>query len=352
MKKKDILNLIRCHAEKNEAGFRSQAYEIANEFDQSGDTQLAAYIMSLLSDTNTFIPQEQNNNLPLHYLENISTKGTSLFLPSPLVDDLMGAVHAVERDLGINKFLFEGTPGTGKTEAAKHIARVLNRQLYSVTFSTIIDSKLGQTQKNLVKLFQEINQLATLNRYIVLFDEFDTIALDRIDTNDLREMGRAASELIKLLEQVNPNVIIIATTNLYSHFDKAIIRRFDAVIHFDRYTRQDIQEIGEKMLSSYMVKMKIESKDIRLFRKILKLANPLPTPGILKNMIRTSLAFSNPEIGLDYLRRLYAAVTGHQPTDPIDLKGQGFTVREIGILLNESKSTIDRKLKGDAVAHA
>ena len=261
MKKKDILNLIRCHAEKNEAGFRSQAYEIANEFDQSGDTQLAAYIMSLLSDVNTFVPQEQNNNLPLHYLENISTKGTSLFLPSPLIDDLMGAVHAVERNLGINKFLFEGAPGTGKTEAAKHIARVLNRHLYSVTFSTVIDSKLGQTQKNLVKLFQEINQLATSNRYIVLFDEFDTIALDRIDTNDLREMGRAASELIKLLEHVNPNVIIIATTNLYSHFDKAIIRRFDAVIHFDRYTRQDIQEIGEKMLSSYMAQMKIESKE-------------------------------------------------------------------------------------------
>lgn len=352
MKKKDILNLIRCHAEKNEVGFRSQAYEIANEFEQSGDTQLSSYIMSLLSDANTFIPQEQAHNLTLHYLENISTKGASLFLPSLLVEDLMGAVHAVERNLGINKFLFEGAPGTGKTEAAKHMARVLNRQLYSVAFSTIIDSKLGQTQKNLVKLFQEINQLATLNRYIVLFDEFDTIALDRIDTNDLREMGRAASELIKLLEQVNPNVIIIATTNLYPHFDKAIIRRFDAVIHFDRYTRQDIQEIGEKMLSSYMAQMKIDSKDIRLFRKILKLANPLPTPGMLKNMIRTSLAFSNPEISFDYLRRLYIAITGYQPKNPGYLKDQGFTVREIGILLNESKSTIDRKLKGDAVTHA
>lgn len=352
MKKKDILNLIRCHAEKNEAGFRSQAYKIANEFDQSGDTQLAAYIMSLLSDANTFIPQEQVTDFTFHYLANISTKGTPLFLPSSLVDDLMGAVHAVERNLGINKFLFEGSPGTGKTEAAKHIARVLNRQLYSVTFSTIIDSKLGQTQKNLVELFKEINQSATSNRYIILFDEFDTIALDRIDANDLREMGRAASELLKLMEHVNPNVIIIATTNLYSHFDKAILRRFDAVIHFDSYTKQDIQEIGEKMLSSYMTQMKIESKDMRLFRKILKLANPLPTPGILKNMIRTSLAFSNPEIGLDYLRRLYTAITGYQPRNPMDLKKQGFTVREIGILLNESKSNIDRKLKEEVSTHA
>ena len=46
MKKKNIINLIRYHSEGNEAGFRSEAYEIAKEFDQVGDYQLAEYIMA------------------------------------------------------------------------------------------------------------------------------------------------------------------------------------------------------------------------------------------------------------------------------------------------------------------
>ena len=57
MKKSNIINLIRYHSEKNEAGFRSEAYEIAREFDRAGDTQIAAYIMSLLSTADSMIPQ-------------------------------------------------------------------------------------------------------------------------------------------------------------------------------------------------------------------------------------------------------------------------------------------------------
>ena len=46
MKKKNIINLIRCYTEKNDEGFRNESYEIARDFDESGDHQLAEYIMS------------------------------------------------------------------------------------------------------------------------------------------------------------------------------------------------------------------------------------------------------------------------------------------------------------------
>ena len=57
MKKKNILNLIKYYSENNDSGFRSEAYEIARDFDNSGDYQLGEYIMVLLSSANTFIPQ-------------------------------------------------------------------------------------------------------------------------------------------------------------------------------------------------------------------------------------------------------------------------------------------------------
>ena len=61
MKKKSVINLIKYHAENNDAGFRSEAYEIAKDFDKAGDYQLAEYIMALMSNANTFIPQMSEN---------------------------------------------------------------------------------------------------------------------------------------------------------------------------------------------------------------------------------------------------------------------------------------------------
>lgn len=64
MKKKSVISLIKYYTEKNDVGFRSEAYEIAKDFDASGDYQLAEYIMSLLSNANTFVPQVSENVSP------------------------------------------------------------------------------------------------------------------------------------------------------------------------------------------------------------------------------------------------------------------------------------------------
>ena len=58
MKKRNIINLIKYHAEKNEIAFRNEAHEIAKEMDRTGDEQLADYIMTLIAESNTFVPQQ------------------------------------------------------------------------------------------------------------------------------------------------------------------------------------------------------------------------------------------------------------------------------------------------------
>lgn len=343
MKKKNILSLIRYHAEKNEAGFRNEAYEIAKDFDQAGDSQLAEYIMSLLSNVNTFVPQMED--MQSAFFEKIEAKEGMLLLPDVITQDIIGIVNAIDHRVGINKFLFQGAPGTGKTEAVKQLARILGREIYMVDFSALIDSKLGQTQKNLVELFKEINQFMQPEKVIVLFDEIDALALDRTNQNDLREMGRVTSTLLKCFDRMNENIVLVATTNLYDHFDKAIIRRFDSIIDFNRYEREDLLIIAEKMLDEYLQKFKLASRDIRLFRKIINLYEPIPYPGDLKNVIGTSIAFSNPKDGTDYFRRLYYAVCNEKPENLKKLQAQNFTVREIEILTQKSKSSVARELK-------
>lgn len=344
MKKRNVINLIKYYTEKNDAGFRNEAYEIAKEFDALGDYQLAEYVMSLLSNVNTFVPQVSENNSP--FFEKIEANTDMLLLPDEITNDLMGVVNAIEHHIGVNKFLFQGAPGTGKTEAVKQLARILNREIFMVDFSSIIDSKLGQTQKNMTMLFKEINQFVQPNNVIVLFDEIDALALDRTNQNDLREMGRVTSAMLKEFDRMNENVVLVATTNLYQHFDKALLRRFDSVIDFNRYSQEDLLSIAEKMLDRYLDKLKLANRDIRLFRKIMKLMPQLPYPGELKNLIKASVAFSNPNDGMDYFRRLYYAVCNEKPEDLKKLQSQKFTVREMEILVGRSKSSVARDLKG------
>jgi len=343
MKKKNILNLIKYHVEKNDASFRNEAYEIAKYFDKMNDYQLSEYIMALLSDVNTFSPQiDEKDNM---FVGKIDTSNTSLPLPNSIKDNILGIINAIGHKAGVNKFLFEGPPGTGKTESAKQIARILDRELFIVDFDSVIDSKLGQTSKNISALFHEISSVSNPQKVVILFDEIDAIAIDRINSNDLREMGRATSSVLKGLDSISDEIVIIATTNLYKAFDKALSRRFDAIIDFSNYTKQDLIEVGESILNDMLKKFKFAGRNMRLFKKILQSMKEIPYPGELKNLIKVSLAFSDSSDEFDYLKKLYMNTSSDNKFDLKIMKENGFTVREIEILTGVSKSQVSRELK-------
>ena len=343
MKKKNIVNLIKYYSENNDAGFRNEAYEIAKSFDAVGDYQLSEYIMALLSNANTFVPQM--SEAESCFFKKVELSQEPLPLPEDIKSDVIGIVNAVGHNVGINKFLFQGAPGTGKTETVKQIARILERELYIVNFDSAIDSKLGQTSKNISLLFSEINHFSHPEKVVILFDEIDAIALDRTNSNDLREMGRATSAVLKGMDTLNELIVLIATTNLFNSFDKALIRRFDSVIDFNRYSRDDLLEIAEIILNGYLNQFKFAGKNVRLFRKIIEQMEIIPYPGDLKNLIKTAIAFSRPGDEYDYLRRLYNASQKENNADLKTMQSQGFTVREIEILTGVSKSQVSRELK-------
>jgi Cdc6-like AAA superfamily ATPase len=344
MKKRSVVNLIRYHAEHNDSAFRNEAYEIARDFDTSGDYQLAEYIMALMSDVNTFVPQSYDGKS--EYFQRLEPSRSPLPLPESISNDVTGIVNAIGHNAGVNKFLFQGPPGTGKTETAKQIARIVERDLFCVDFSAVIDSKLGQTAKNIRDLFSDINSLAHPERTIILFDEIDALALDRINQHDVREMGRATSALLRELDAMNEQVVLIATTNLYKSLDKALVRRFDAIIDFSRYSQDDLLEIADVLLNEQLSKFKTAGRDMRLFHKIMGFMEQIPYPGDLKNMLRSAIAFSNPNNEFDYLQRLYSQACPNIPLDDaVTMKAQGLTTREISTLTSVPRSTISRGLK-------
>lgn len=340
MKKKNILNLIKYYSENNDVAFREEAYNIARKFDEMGDFQLSQYIMSLLSSTNTFVPQLSDDET---YFRKVELNADPLPLPEVIKEDVIGIINAITHNVGVNKYLFEGAPGTGKTETVKQLARILERQLFMVEFESVLDSKLGQTSKNIVSLFDEIRSIKRPSNIILLFDELDSIVMDRINSNDLREMGRVTSAFLKEMDKLSDDVIMIATTNIYGSFDKALSRRFDAIINFNRYSKTDLIEVAESILNTQLKKFKSAGRNMRLFKKIINLYEEVPYPGDLHNLIKSSLAFSNPNNQFDYLRKILNSI--NHKLDIKHLQDRGFTVREIEVLTGISKSKVSRELR-------
>ena len=344
MKKKNVINLIKYHIDKNDKEFRNEAYEIASSFQKNGDEELARYVMALLSNANTFSPQSMNDYS--EFFIKIDDPSNSFKIPVSIEKDIMGILNAVNKKSNVNKFLFVGDSGTGKTEAAKQIARILDRELYSVQFDRIVDSKLGQTSKNLIQVFDDINNLRNPEKVIILFDEIDAIALDRINSNDLREMGRVTSTLLKEFDRMDERILLIATTNLYKQFDKALLRRFDFVVDFNRYSKEDLSEIADGILSSELKKYSNIKPDLKILHKIYDLTNTLPYPGDLKNIIRSAVAFSDLENEYGYLSKIYENLLGNKLTDNLkELQEQGVTVRGIEKLTGISIGSVGREIK-------
>ncbi|MFA5584231.1 MAG: ATP-binding protein [Bacteriovoracaceae bacterium] len=345
MKKINVINLIKYYAQQNDMAFRDEAHMIATAFNESGDYELAHYILALLNNQNVFIPQE--NGLSLEYLTLVETPPMTLPLPTLIMDDLMGIINAIGYGVGVNKFLFTGNPGTGKTESAKQLARILNRQLYSVEFDQLVDSKMGQTAKNIAELFAEINAQTYPEQKVILFDELDALALDRTNNRDIREMGRATSAVLKGLDSLNSRIVLLATTNLHKSFDKALLRRFDNSVDFNRYTQKELAEVAESILEEQLAIFNIQGRNIRLFRKIIQLLNPIPYPGELKNLIRSSIAFSTASEPFDYLNRLLRQIHPSSLNSYGDLHSLGFSLRDIELLTKVSKSQLSRSLTGE-----
>lgn len=343
MKKQNLINLVRYHTEKNDVAFASEVANIAKEFDATGYESVAQYLMELISSANFYIPQTNYRNL--RYLKKIDYSSKQLLLPNIIEEDILGITRAISNRIGLGKFLFYGAPGSGKTETVFQIARILNRDILSVPFEQLVDSRLGETAKNVSQLFDEINHLP-FNKVLILFDEIDSLVLDRVNRNDLREMGRVTSVFLKGLDSLNENVILIATTNLYDSLDKALIRRFDATISFNRYSREDLIEIADSFLTLILKKSSNSRQGLRLFNKILENLDEIPYPGDLKQIIKTAIAFSDESNKYDYLRKIYLSLNGN--TDNVNiqkLKGEGYTTREIEILSRIPKSSVSRKLK-------
>lgn len=131
--------------------------------------------------------------------------------------------------------LFHGAPGTGKTELVKQLALKHERSIYQVDISGIKDMWVGESEKNMKKVFREYAHALKYNRRvpILLFNEADALLGLRTNVQYSVDQMNNAIQNILLQELEDMRGIFIATTNLINNIDGAFDRRLLYKVKFD-----------------------------------------------------------------------------------------------------------------------
>lgn len=136
------------------------------------------------------------------------------------VNDEWGFAKKVTYGRGVSVLLY-GPPGTGKTMSAQAMARELGMELYRVDLSQLVDKYIGETEKNLGRIFD----CAKDGNFILFFDEADSLFSKRTEVSGSNDKY-ANNEVAFLLQKLEEfDGFIILATNVYNNFDPAFIRR-------------------------------------------------------------------------------------------------------------------------------
>lgn len=166
--------------------------------------------------------------------------------------------------------IFEGQSGMGKSMLAEALANELELPFFKINVSSLIDSKIGSTARNLQTIYQRIQH----NQGLYLFDEFDSIATARsssINESANKEFNSVLTELLKDMEQpYTAGSIAIYTTNKPELLDSALERRFNFKLHFDNFANngKDRQHMIYNLYTKKYAKQ--HNADINIFQSYLQ----------------------------------------------------------------------------------
>ena len=154
-----------------------------------------------------------------------------------------GYERSVARTQGL-KVLFAGESGTGKTMAAQVLAAELGLELFRVDLATIVSKYIGETEKNLDRIFDA----AEGSNAILFFDEADALFGKRSEVSDSHDRY-ANIEVAYLLQKMEGYAgAVILATNFRRNIDDAFVRRLDFVIDFPFPEAEDRERIWRLLL--------------------------------------------------------------------------------------------------------
>lgn len=264
--KADILKLLlQSHAEGDESSFRKAALQLAAAESTAGHVRVAEEIRAIIAKLPAASTRHQQGPVvdiaaPRGELADILQGGHReerlrdiVLLPE--VRETLLRVIAENRSRGrLERFgvsprrrlLLHGAPGCGKTLAAAVLAGEMGLPLMTVRFDALFSRFLGATAVQLRAIFAEMPRRPG----VYLFDEFDSVAKARGDSQDVGEMNRVVTSFLQLVDADMSGSLLVAATNHVELLDRAVFRRFDVIVPFDKPTRDQLVDLLRLRLST------------------------------------------------------------------------------------------------------
>jgi len=256
--KADILKLLlQSHTEGDESSFRKAALQLAAAESTAGHVRVAEEIRAIIAK----MPATSTRKVgpvvdiaaPRGELADLLEGGhrderLRDIVLRPDVRELLLRVISENRSRGrLERFgvsprrrlLFHGAPGCGKTLAAAVLAGEMGLPLMTVRFDALFSRFLGATAIQLRAIFAEMPRRPG----VYLFDEFDSVAKARGDSQDVGEMNRVVTAFLQLVDADVSGSILVAATNHVELLDRAVFRRFDVIVPFDKPTREQLVDL-------------------------------------------------------------------------------------------------------------
>lgn len=264
MKKQQIYDLFKQHFLNDDQGFLITAKKITRELNMMGEKEFANKLNSLIND-----------NIKITH-SAVKTEDT--FFINESMSQYLELVETSLKANAFNKIFIHGKPGTGKTMFVKTISEKIGRELIELNINTVLDYRLGESMKNLEQIFKESEHK------IIFIDEVDSIASKRNGGRDLFEINRLLNTVLKLIDGLSPDTILFVSTNLFTSIDEAFIRRFDFVLNFDNYTKNDLLKIIPFFINKLNVT--ISEEVLKYFTNIIENTYEIWSPSYIEKAIK------------------------------------------------------------------
>ena len=210
--------------------------------------------------------------------------------------------------------LFAGPPGTGKTMAAEIIAGELGLDLFKIDLSTVVSKYIGETEKNLERIFTE----AASSNAILFFDEADALFGKRSEVRDSHDRY-ANIEISYLLQRMETyHGVTMLATNLRANLDEAFTRRLQFAVDFPSPEEADRLRIWQTLFPAEVPRA--PELDFQMLARRFKLAG-----GSIRNVI-VSAAYA-------------AASNGNTVTMEHLMHGTRRELQKMGRLISEQEFT-------------
>lgn len=355
----EVINIIEAALKKNDSKVKSYSLLLAKNMEQE-DPNFSKQIKKILNNNSIhpiyfddFLmkPKDEGSNLEMVdvifdsdysdkiILEKYQKEAVELFIKSYKKREILK-----NNDIDMEyTFLLYGSPGTGKTALAHLVSKKLELPLVIVRLDAIISSLLGNTAKNIRKVFEYANSKPC----ILFLDEFDAIAKIRDDSKELGELKRVVNSLLQNIDSFSKNNILIAATNHENLLDSAIWRRFSFQLNMNQISLETKFKIFISSLNNFKLNFNLTDIKKKCLKELLENLTPSEIKKISVSCIRKAILDEKIELSYyDILYEFYSNSRNFTEENLINyLSRMKLSRQDISINLGISMRQVDNELK-------